>query len=276
MTTFQKVIKYLAIAFAVFLTVSIFSGILGVVGVIGGFLTGEPATGEMLTYSVTGEVRDLYIEIPAADLSVKEGDAFWVESNLKNLKVEEDGGRLSVMDVSKTKISGFSAKSGETPVLTLYVPAGFVFENVNVSTGAGRLTIDTLSAETVDFELGAGEVSIGSLSAKKSADIEGGAGRITVSGGAMNDLDLDMGVGELNLTSALSGDCRLDMGVGESNVTLIGSRDDYRLDIEKGIGSICVDGKNVSDFGTGGAGANEVEITGGVGAINITFDEGRE
>ena len=55
-----------------------------------------------------------------------------------------------------------------------------------------------------------------------------------------------MGLGQLNLTSALTGDCNLDSGVGEMNVTLLGSKDDYELDIEKGIGNITVDGKNVS------------------------------
>ena len=81
-----------------------------------------------------------------------------------------------------------------------------------------------------------------------------------------------MGLGQLNLTSALTGDCNLDSGVGEMNVTLLGSKDDYELDIEKGIGNITVDGKNVTDFGSSGNGANEVDIHGGVGAINVCFN----
>ena len=96
---------------------------------------------------------------------------------------------------------------------------------------------------------------------------------MTVLGGALKNLDLDMGVGELNLTSAFSGDCKFDMGVGKSNVTLIGSRDDYTLDIEKGIGSVPVDGQDVSDFGSSGNGTNRVEISGGIGAINVSFEE---
>ena len=106
------------------------------------------------------------------------------------------------------------------------------------------------------------------------ADIEGGAGRITVSGGAMEDLELEMGVGQLNLTSALTGNCKLDLGVGESNITLIGSKEDYKLDLEKGIGSITVDGTSVSDYGSSGNGANRVDISGGIGAIHVRFAEG--
>lgn len=271
MTSLQKVIKYLAMGFAVFLTVSIIGGILGAVGLFGGFFGGGSITGEMKTYSVSADVQELDIEIGAADVYIKEGDAFSLESNLKDLKVDEKNGTLTIKDSSKIKLSGSS--SVKDAVLTLYIPKQTVFDNVRLSTGAGRLTVDALHSQSLDFDLGAGEVSIGNLVAEKSADIDGGAGRITVSGGELCSLDLDMGVGQLNLCSALSGSCKLDLGIGETNVTLIGSKDEYKLDIEKGIGSISIDGKSVSDYGSSGTGDRKVEINGGVGAINIEFKE---
>ncbi len=267
MTTLQKVIKYLAMAFAIFLTVTIIGGILSAAGLFGGLLAGDAVVEDIKTYSVTSEIHNLNIRINAADLYIKEGDAFSVESNLKHLKVEEKGG---ILTIEGTKRFG-STYNGA--VLTIYVPAGTVFDNTNLATGAGRLTIEKLSSGTLDFELGTGDVSINSLIATKSADIEGGAGRITISSGALKDLDLEMGVGQLNLTSALIGDCQLDLGVGESNITLIGSKEDYKLDLEKGLGNISVDGKNVSDYGSSGNGTNRVEINGGIGAINVKFKE---
>ena len=268
MTTAQKVIKYLAIAFAIFLTVTIIGGILSTVGLLGGFFAGDAVSEDMKTYSVTSEIRNLNIHINAADLSIKEGDAFSVESNLKHLKVEEKGDVLTVEETKK-----FSGTYNGA-VLTIYVPAGTVFDNTNLTTGAGRLTIENLASGTLGFELGAGDVSIAALVATESADIEGGAGRITICGGALKDLDLEMGMGQLNLTTALTGDCQLDLGVGETNITLIGNKDDYKLDMEKGIGSISVDGKDVSDYGSSGNGMNKVEINGGIGAINVLFKSG--
>lgn len=267
MTTLQKVIKYLAIAFAIFLTVSILGGVLGAVGLFGGLFSGDAVLEEMKTYSVGAEVHNLDIEINAADLYIKEGKAFSVESNLKHLKVEEKGGLLTIQE---TKILSGTYNGA---VLTVYIPAGTVFDNVNFTTGAGRLTVGSLAAGTLDFELGAGDVSIDTLIATKSADIEGGAGRITISGGSLEDLELEMGVGQLNLTSALTGNCKMELGVGESNLTLIGNKNDYKLDLEKGLGSISVDGKAVSDFGSSGSGTNKVEINGGIGAINVRFAE---
>jgi len=267
MTTLQKVIKYLAIAFAIFLAVGIIGGLLSTVGIFGGLFSGDAVLEDVKTYSVSAEIHNLDIEINAADLYIKEGDAFSVESNLKHLKVEENSGLLTIQETKKFTGTYNGA------VLTVYVPAGTVFDNVNLTTGAGRLTIGNLSSGTLDFELGAGDVSVDSLVATKSADIEGGAGRITIVGGALKDLDLDMGVGQLNLTSALTGNCQLDLGVGESNITLLGSKEDYKLDLEKGLGNISVDGVNVSDYGSSGNGTNKVEINGGVGSINVEFKE---
>ncbi len=275
MTTVQKVIKYLAIALAIFLTVATIGGILSAAGLLGSLFSDDDASwsdviGEIKTYTVTSEISDLNIQINAADFYIKEGDSFFVESNLKNLEVDEGNGCLTLKDLTKIKLN--SSNIYEDAVLTIYVPAGTVFDNVGIKTGAGRFTVDNLSAETVAFELGAGDVTINKLIAEKSADIDGGAGRITILNGTIKDLDLKMGLGQLNLTAALTGDSELELGVGESNITLLGSKDDYELDIEKGIGNITVDGKNVTDYGSSGNGANEVDIHGGIGAINVRFN----
>ena len=71
----------------------------------------------------------------------------------------------------------------------------------------------------------------------------------------------------------MTGECQLELGIGESNITLIGSREVYELDIEKGIGEIRVDGKVVSDYGSSGNGTAEVKIQGGIGAIYVEFKE---
>ncbi|MBO7736557.1 MAG: DUF4097 family beta strand repeat protein [Clostridia bacterium] len=270
MTTFQKVIKYLAIALAIFLTVTIIGGILSAIGWLGGFFTDDLLTQDMQTYSVSEEIRNLDIQVGAADLNIQEGEVFSVKSNLKNLKVEQANGRLTIKD--STKLQFFGLNASEDAVLTIYLPAQTIFESVNITTGAGRLTVDALSAQRLNFELGAGEVSIGTLVAAQSANVEGGAGRITIAGGSLHNADMDMGVGELNLTSALGGDCELNMGIGNSNITLIGNKEDYKLELEKGIGSISVDGKDVSDFGSSGNGTNKVDINGGIGSINVRFE----
>lgn len=265
MTTFQKAVKYLAMAFAIFLTVSIIGGILSMFGLFGGFFGGDAVTEDIKTYTVSSDIKSLEIKINAADFTIKQGDSFSVESNLKYLTVEDKNGVLTIRDTKKF------IRTYTGAVLTLYIPADTVFDKANITTGAGRLTVDNLSADTMNFELGAGEVAIDTLVASSDIDINGGAGKITISGGALHNLDLDMGAGQLNLTSALTGESDFDLGVGESNITVIGNKNDYKLDIEKGLGNITVDGTSVSNIKGQGNGNNDIEISGGIGAINLKF-----
>ena len=218
-------------------------------------------------YEITSDIHSLDIQINAADFKIKHGDAFSVESNLKYLSVSEKNGVLTIVDEAK------SSSNYSNAILTLYVPNGIVFDDVHITTGAAKLTVDTLSANSLDLKLGAGDVRFESLNASSNADIKGGAGQITIVSGTLNDLTLEMGVGELDLSVALLGNSDLKFGVGESNLTLIGSKDDYKVDVEKGLGSVSVDGKDVSDFDGSGNEQNHISIEGGVGAINITFRE---
>lgn len=267
MTNFQKTVKYIAMAFAIFLTVSIIGGILSMFGLFGGFFGGDAVTEDIKTYSVSADIKSLEIKINAADFTIKQGESFSVESNLKHLTVEDKNGVLTIKETKKY------SKTYTGAVLTLYVPADTVFDRADIITGAGRFTVDQLSARTMKFELGAGEVTIDTLIATTAIDIDGGAGRITISGGALHNLDLDMGVGQLNLTSALIGDSDFDLGIGESNITVIGNKDNYKLDIEKGIGNITIDGTSVSNIKEYGNGNNIIEVSGGIGAINLRFQE---
>ena len=267
MTTFQKVIKYLAFVFAIFLTVSIIEGILSMFGLFGGFFNGDAVTEDIKTYEVSSDIQSLEVKINAADFTIKQGESFSVGSNLKHLTVEDKNGVLTIRETKKFIHTYTGA------VLTLYVPADTVFEKANIIIGAGRLTVDSLSASTMNFELGAGEVTIDTLIATSDIDTDGGAGKITISGGALHNLDLDMGVGQLNLTSALTGKSDFDLGVGESNITVIGNKDDYKFDIEKCLGNITVDGTSVSNIKGQGNGNNSIEVSGGIGAINLKFKE---
>lgn len=271
MTTTQKIIKYLAIAFAIFLIVSIIGGVFGAVGIFGGFFSKKQTVSEMQTYSVTEDIKYLDIDISAARIDIKIGDSFSVESNIKNLQVVQKSNRLVIKQEKSAKIIG--ADKLNDAEITLFIPAKTVFNEVDISTAAGKLTVDSITSSILDLELGAGSATINTLSILGSADIDGGAGQINILSGAINNLDLDMGVGQLNLTSALRGNCSFDCGVGEVNVTLIGTSDDYRLSLEKGIGKIYVDDSTISKTDIIGAGPNHVKIDGGVGTINLKIKD---
>ena len=135
------------------------------------------------------------------------------------------------------------------------------------------MTIDSLSADIMDISFGAGKATVENLVANSRAEIEGGTGLLTVNGGSLNNLNLEMGVGSLTFKSRIEGNSSLDLGVGEAKLTLLGSREDYCIGIDKGLGEARLEGESMRDDSVYGAGSNRLSIDGGVGAVNIEFSE---
>ncbi|MBQ9747227.1 MAG: DUF4097 family beta strand repeat protein [Clostridia bacterium] len=267
MTSLQKAIKYASMAFAVLLALGIVSGLLRAVGLIDMLIDRDAVAEETRVYEISDEITALDIRIGAAALTIRQGEAFSVESNLRDLRVKEKDGTLIIEEDTSF------AKSYHDAVLVLCVPEGTVFEKASIETGAGVVTVDVLSASRLKLVFGAGDVRVDTLNASESAEIVGGAGRLTVSGGELHGLDLEMGVGELILTSALLGRSDLELGIGETEITLIGGEEDYTVDIEKGLGGITVDGESVSGSVVRGHGQNKIDVSGGIGAIRMFFGE---
>ena len=271
MNTFQKIAKYCAMAFAIFLAFSIIVGILGAASVFD-FVFGSEGvvTEDLKNYEISQNLTDLYIDIEAADVNIRSGDKFLLSSNLENIKIEEKDGGLYISEKTSFKWGKISIAS-----LNLTIPDNIEFEKADITTSAGRLTVDKLSAKKLSLELGAGEVEIGKLCASSKAEIDGGAGEITVKSGVLNNLDLDLGVGAINFSAQIHGNSEINQGVGETKLNLIGSKDDYELDFDKGLGSIKVEKEEMKDGETYGDGENKIDIDGGVGNIIVKFKENK-
>lgn len=266
MTTAQKIIKYLVMAFAIFLSVSIISGICGALFTIAN-LFGADTESEIVKQSVGSDFTGISVNLSATELEIKMGDKFDVETNHKYLKCEE---KDDILKISEARTLFASHPRGMKVILT--VPQDKIFDYVDISAGAGSVTIDELRASSLKIELGAGELKAGRLEATDNAEVDGGAGSVTISGGRLNNADIDMGIGELNLTSELFGKSSIDYGVGETNLVLIGTDNDYKIGLDKGIGEAWLDDRKMSDDSVYGEGKNVIEIDGGIGELNIKFN----
>ncbi|MBR2721348.1 MAG: DUF4097 family beta strand repeat protein [Clostridia bacterium] len=264
MTQTQKIIKYCAIALAVVLIVSIVSGIVGVIGYFAGFgevkLLSEPQA-----HALEGEIAALRIEISGSTLHVKSGDALSLESNISDLSVKQSKQTLTVRE--PRRIFGNSAGG----VVTLTLPQGASFSDVEITVGAGVLTLESMTARELSLELGAGRAEITGLTVTDECSLESGTGSVIFKDCNLNDAEFDLGVGKLEFSGILNGRSEFNCGVGNVDVRLTGVKDDYSLIASRGIGSITVDGASVADRQTVGTGGRRIEINGGVGTVNVTF-----
>ena len=96
MNSVQKVIKYLALAFAIFLSVTIIGGIITALAGVSYIFSGgsKEAAGEMQEYSVDDDISSLSLSLSGAELKIKTADKFSVESNHNYISVESENGQL--------------------------------------------------------------------------------------------------------------------------------------------------------------------------------------
>lgn len=270
MSSLQRIIKYLAISFAFLLVFSIISGIIyGVIAINNIYVDGDD--------SVQGEVRELgefeninilNIDITSSNTLIKTGDKFRIETSNKYIECKEEN---SIVYVTEKKHNWFTHKA--ISKLIIYIPKDIVLERTNINSGAGTVNIEKLSTKMLDFDLGAGTVNINDLIVLDSAKIDGGAGEINISNSSLNNLKLNIGVGKFTMMAKLSGNNEINHGVGEAILNLIGEKENYQIHVDKGIGSLTIDGNEVKDDYTYGDGISKIDVDGGIGNISINFIE---
>lgn len=273
MTTAQKVIKYFAIAFAVFLIVTIVSGILTGIYALSGVLglknkDNKPVQTDMSLVEIEdNNVAELEIDIISSNITIKTADVLKMETNSQDITYNQNGKKLYI----KEKNHNWFRRNNDE--IIIYIPEDLEFEKVKIEAGAGNINIEKLSAKKLNFELGAGETTIGNLNIRNECNIEGGAGELTIKSGELNRLDLDMGIGEMNISSKLIGKADIDSGVGSLKININGLEEDYKVKVDKGLGSMKINGKEMSDNQIYGNGDNEIYIDCGIGETIVNFIE---
>ena len=227
MNQFQKVVKYVAMAFAVFLTVFIIGSIASAAGImvkIFGF--GE---------NIISKKND-------------KGGAI----------VQEDGIIESFDNIDKVHIIHVVTLPKDMKLEDLHIAAGagdlliedFTVNELTLDAGAGSVKINNVEAHEVDINGGAGEIILSDVVFSDS-DISCGVGLVKFDGKLLNDNDISAGVGELNLKirgKQEDYDIKIEKGLGEiridgqkyKEVDIRHNNSKHSLDIEGGVGRINV------------------------------------
>lgn len=261
MSTSQKVIKYSAIGLAFFIIFSIFACLISFASSITSLIKKEDKIEEII---VKNNYRNLTINLRTTSLIIKKGEKFKVSSNNDKIAIKKGNDYLTI----KENKTNFNIK--EKSELIIYVPDDYAFNDITIKNGAGKIDIADLNSEEISLELGAGSTTLKNINIFKETKIECGAGSFKILSGNINDLDLDLGVGKTSISAKITGNSKIDSGIGSLDLNLDGTKNDYKLKLKKGLGSITIDGAsfNESLFGEG---TNYIDIDGGIGSINIAF-----
>ena len=271
MTTTQKIIKYLAIAFALFLVISIFSTIFGLSHEIITSIKNDKKESKLLEEYTTisnniNSVESFKIDISNDDIEIKEGEKFEVKTNDPDVKFYHEN---SIVEIKSDKTFSWHINNSSRGTIIIYLPNEFNISELDLNLGAGKIDIDKIFVETLLMDLGAGTMTAKEINVYEKATISGGAGNININSGTINNFNLKLGAGNASIQSDLTGSNTLTTGVGKLNLGLSRSKDNYRFDINKGLGNIILNDFDVSENTLIGDGETKIKINGAVGNIII-------
>lgn len=262
MNDVQKVIKYAAIVLSGVIIIAIISLLFEVVS---SFLPDSESNIKNF-YEEYQNIREIEIDSSYSKIIIQKGNKFSVDGSNINKKFTSsvNNGVLKINENSKKLWN-----KNYDGVITITVD-DTVLNKLELEHGAGKLTIDGISANKFELEQGAGKVEISNVTFLNTS-IDGGAGEIVIDSASLKNLDLDIGAGKATLQAYLEGNSDIDCGVGALDINLLGSKEDYRITVNKGIGSVNIDGIKQNDGSIFGNGINTINLDGGIGSINVSF-----
>ena len=275
MTTTQKIIKYLAIAFALFLVISIFSIIFGLSREIISSINSDKKDSKLLEEYTTisnnvNNIESFKIDISNDDIEIKEGEKFEVKTNDPDVKFYHENSKVKI---KTDKTFSWHLSNSSRGTIIIYLPNEFNITELDLNLGAGKIDIDKIFVETLLMDLGAGTMTAKEINVYEKTTINGSAGNINIYSGTINNLNLKLGAGNASIESDLTGSNTLTTGVGKLNLGLSRSKDNYKFDINKGLGNIILNDFDVSEDILIGDGETKIKISGAVGNIIINTAE---
>lgn len=279
MNSTQRLVKYLAIGFAIFLSVTIISSIVG--GVL--FLLNLTSDKkEEKTVDFTSEfeedIENIEIDGYIYTIKIKQGDQLKVDltnvsenftSKVKNktLKIGYSGTRgdlFSFLDDGKVW--------NESGYVTITIPSDLDLNKLKIDTGVGELFIDDVTAQYLDLNMGTGSITGSNFSISQETIINCGAGSIEFNNVAFHNCDIDLGVGSTYVQGDLTGETDIDGGVGDLTLSLTKPSNDYSLQVDSGLGDITINKEKYSSQNWNNKNADHlINIDGGLGDITLDF-----
>lgn len=209
-----------------------------------------------------------FIMLPSED------DHFWISAKEVNKMQAYTKG--DALYLKATRKGTLSSNAIWNSVITLYVPAEYRFEKMELEMGAGVLNADALNAEKIALKIGAGEVTIEKcISDELQVDV--GAGAFSINDMFLKKLNCEVGMGDIALNGSLLGDAKMECAMGNISMMLSNDEKDFNYKLEAAMGNIDLGEQSYSGL------AKEKEIDNGasrtlklqcsMGNISVNFSD---
>lgn len=175
-------------------------------------------------------VRDLKMELLGNCIELQMSE----QLSDGQVRISRDGGSKAMYEICQEggelslEIPDAWPAGNEPESLVIWVPQGFVFDEVEIESVGGRFSADQINACELSLECGGGEIEIG--------------------GGSVQKLDVECGAGRIFCQAVCTGDTEVECASGDVTVTLAGPASECMYDVACAMGHVSIDGQSHRDF----------------------------
>lgn len=265
MNSTHRIVKYFAYGLAASIIGSIIMLSLGILKIVSTIFINNDEFRIKKTYDIleTKNITKLSVELSTSNLIIKEGPSFKIESTSNNISIDESKDMLKIKEKNNNKF--------KEEKVYIYIPYDYYFDIVDISNGSGDAIINNLNANELTYEIGAGIVSIEYINILNKSTINCGTGKLNIYNSILNNLDLNLGVGDSYINSKILGNSKIRSGIGSLLINIMGTVEDYKFNVNKGIGTVTINKNIMSDDLIYGEGTNFIELESGIGSVEVNF-----
>lgn len=196
-------------------------------------------------------ITSLDIDIGLGSFILCHGDEFGISTEgIKNdqFSYELRDGCLYVKYSSEFNLLSFDFTAlNDDAEIILTVPEKD-FDSVNLNMTAGDISVMDINTKKLTAKSSAGSMWLDNIYAE-SASFKMTAGNCTVSNSTIKNAALSMTAGDMFFNDCkLYGDNNIKMTAGELQMCLVGNREDYRINIDKALGNVYINGADMGEY----------------------------
>ena len=279
MTGFQKFIKYAAIAFGIYLSITIVLVLLGIArGFVGASRNDEfrdlvRDREEYHTENITRNyenIKRLEVNVEETELIIRNGDTFRIEgTNIPDkMKIEQNGDTLKVSDEELP-----SSFSDENMVVTIYIPEDVKLDNIDLEINYMSADIQKLNTRNLTLDIYNNYCEIDEIIAD-NMEFKNEEGNIDIYDAEIGRLLFDSESGVEDVSLDITGNAEINLEYSYTDMNLIGKQEDYQISTKNKSGNIYIDDETItSNAETWGSGNTKINLDNVNADIFISFRE---
>ena len=279
MTGFQKFIKYGAITFGIYLSITIVFVLLGIArGFVGASRNDEfkdltRDEEEYHTENITRtyeNIKNLEVNVEETELIIRNGDTFRIEgTNIPDrMEIEQDGDRLKVSDEELP-----SSFSDENIVVTIYVPEEIKLDTIDLEINYVPADIQKLNTTNLKLDIYNNYCEIDEIIAD-NMEFKNEEGNLDIYDAEVGRLLFDSESGVEDVSLDITGNAEINLEYSYTDMNLIGTQEDYQISTRNQSGNTYIDGETITtNAETRGSGNAKINVDNVHADIFINFRE---